>query len=466
MECLYCHHQVVGNGQYCPVCGRDLTLYRKVIRTSNTYYNVGLEKAKVRDLSGAAVYLKKSLDLYKKNTDARNLLGLIYYEMGETVDALAEWVISKNLKPHDNLAAEYLKKLQSKQSRLNQMNQTLKKFNQALYYARHDSEDLALLQAKKVISMNPRFVKAYQLLGLLYLKKEEYAKAEKTIRAILNIDVNNTAALAYLDELKEIAKNKKAVAKEKNKNRTRKNQERDLFESAVRDESIVPTYREGTGSWATVLLLAVGLVVGVLFTYFLIFPVRERALNAGFNEQVLSYNEKISQRDTTITNLEDQINTLNSEKTNLENELSAYTGDSGIINEYNKLINVLNLRANGDYIGAMDAFASIDSSLVTNDTFQSVYNSLNTEFNESGVQNLYNLGRTAYDAREWETAVTYFTRCLQLQPDYPEVIFYMGVCYQNLGDWSTAVSYYNQLIDNPTYANTTWGTAARQQRGY
>ena len=77
MECLYCHHQVVGNGQYCPVCGRDLTLYRKVIRTSNTYYNVGLEKAKVRDLSGAAVYLKKSLDLYKKNTDARNLLGLI-----------------------------------------------------------------------------------------------------------------------------------------------------------------------------------------------------------------------------------------------------------------------------------------------------------------------------------------------------------------------------------------------------
>ena len=95
----------MGDRRHCQACGRDVSLYRRIVRTSNTYYNVGLEKAKVRDLSGAAVYLKKSLDLYKKNTDARNLLGLVYYELGETVDALAEWVISKNLQPEDNLAA-------------------------------------------------------------------------------------------------------------------------------------------------------------------------------------------------------------------------------------------------------------------------------------------------------------------------------------------------------------------------
>ncbi len=441
-------------------------LYRKVVKTSNVYYNIGLEKARVRDLSGAAVYLRKSLELYKKNTDARNLLGLIYYEMGETVDALAEWVISKNLQPEDNLASEYLKKLQSRQSRLNQMNQTLKKFNQALYYARHDSEDLALLQAKKVISMNPRFVKAYQLLGLLYLKKEEYAKAEKTLKAVLAIDVNNTVALAYLDELKEVVKNRKTTAREKSRRQAKKLQEQNLFEETMRDESIVPTYKEGTGSWATVFLLAIGLVVGVLFTYFLLLPVKERELNAGFNDQILSYNEKIAERDTNITSLENQIEALNNEKADLQNQLAAYTGEGGIINEYNKLLNVLTLRGNGDYIGAMDAFASIDSSIVTDQTFQSVYGALNAEFNDSGVQNLYTRGMEAYNARDWETARVYFTRILELQPDYPEVIFYMGICYQNLGDWATAVSFYNQLIDNPAYASTAWGAAALNQRGY
>ncbi len=465
MECLYCGHQL-GKGNICNFCGHDVTLYKKVVRLSNTYYNIGLEKAQVRDLSGAAVYLKKSLDLYKKNTDARNLLGLVYYEMGESVDALAEWVISKNLQPEDNLAAEYLKKLQSRQSRLNQMDQTLKKFNQALYYARHKSEDLALLQAKKVISMNPRFVKAYQLLGLLYLKKEEYAKAEKTLKAVLNIDVNNTLALAYLDELKSIAKNRKSIAKEKSKRQAKKAQERDLFEESVRDEAIVPTYREGTGSWATVLLLAVGLIVGVLFTYFLLLPVKERSLNAEFNSSILSYNEKIAERDTTITSLQGQIDSLNEEKAGLENELAAYTGEGGIINEYNKLLNVLTLKANGDYIGAMDTISSINPSLVTNETFQNVYNSLNTEFTDSGVQNLYQRGKAAYDTRDWATAQMYFAKCLEKQPDYPEVIFYMGICYQNLGDWPTAVSYYNQLIDNEAYAGTAWGQEARTQRGY
>lgn len=465
MECLYCHHQL-GNGNFCNFCGHDVTLYKKVVRLSNTYYNIGLEKAKVRDLSGAAVYLKKSLDLYKKNTDARNLLGLVYFEMGETVDALAEWVISKNLQPDENLAADYLKKLQSRQSKLNQMDQTLKKFNQALYYARHDSEDLALLQAKKVISMNPKFVKAYQLLGLLYLKKEEYAKAEKTLKAVLAIDVNNTVALEYLEELREIARNRKDIAKEKSRRQAKKIQEKELFDQTMRDEAIVPTYHEGTGSWATVLLLAVGLVVGVLFTYFLLLPVKERKLNADFNSGILSYNEKISERDTTITSLQGQIDSLNNEKSSLEGELSAYTGEGGIINEYNKLLNVLKLKADGDYIGAMDSLESIDSSLVTNETFQSVYQSLSTEFNDSAVQNLFAIGKAAYDARDWDKALTYFAKCLEKQPDYPEVIFYTGVCYQNKSDWPTAVEYYNQLINNPAYSSTVWGQQAAAQRGY
>ncbi len=465
MECLYCHHPM-GERKYCQVCGRDVSLYRKIVRTSNTYYNVGLEKAGVRDLSGAAVYLKKSLDLYKKNTDARNLLGLVYYELGETVDALAEWVISKNLQPEDNLATEYLKQLQSRQSRLNQMNQTLRKFNQALYYARHDSQDLALLQAKKVINMNPRFVKAYQLLGLLYLKKEEYAKAEKTLKTALTIDVGNTAALAYLNHIQSIAKEKRAAVRERPRRQARELTEAEMQENAAKDEAIVPTYREGNGNWTAILLLTIGILMGALSCYFLLLPVQERELRADFNVDALSYNEKIAERDTNITGLKEQIRELEDEKAKLNNELAAYTGEGGIINEYNKLIDVLTLKADGNYIGAMDAISSVDASLVTNEKFQSVYGALRAEFTDSGVQNLYVRGKGSYDGKDWETARAYFAKCLELQPDYPEVIFYMGVCYQNLNDWGTAVSYYNQLIDNEAYSSTQWGQEAKRQRGY
>ena len=71
------------------------------MQTSNAYYNQALSRAGVRDLSGAVESLKKSLRFNKKNIQARNLLGLVYFEMGETVSALSEWVISKNFKPEN-----------------------------------------------------------------------------------------------------------------------------------------------------------------------------------------------------------------------------------------------------------------------------------------------------------------------------------------------------------------------------
>ena len=91
---------------------------RKNQQIANSFYNLGLEKARIRDLSGAAQCLKKSLHFNKYQTDARNLLGLIYYENGEVADALVQWVISLNLQPEDNLADHYLDEIQRKPGQL------------------------------------------------------------------------------------------------------------------------------------------------------------------------------------------------------------------------------------------------------------------------------------------------------------------------------------------------------------
>ena len=85
---------------------------KKNAQISNSFYNLGLEKAKIRDLTGAAEALKKSLHFNKYQTDARNLLGLIYYEMGEVSEAIVQWVISLNLQPENNLWDYYLDEVQ------------------------------------------------------------------------------------------------------------------------------------------------------------------------------------------------------------------------------------------------------------------------------------------------------------------------------------------------------------------
>ena len=173
MRCIYCGTPL-SSIDYCTGCGADVTLQKRIARISNLLYNEGLEKAQVRDLSGAIACLKRSLKFNKENVAARNLLGLVYFETGEVVSALSEWVISKNLNVPDNVADVYIAKLQANKNKLDTINQTIRKYNQALLYCRQDNEDMAMIQLKKVLVQNPKFIKAYHLLALLYLKRQEY----------------------------------------------------------------------------------------------------------------------------------------------------------------------------------------------------------------------------------------------------------------------------------------------------
>ncbi len=55
----------VGNEHVCYNCGADILLYKQIIYTSYVFYNQGLDKARVHDLSGAIESLKSSLQYYK-----------------------------------------------------------------------------------------------------------------------------------------------------------------------------------------------------------------------------------------------------------------------------------------------------------------------------------------------------------------------------------------------------------------
>ena len=111
MNCMNCGAPLTESA-YCQNCGCDVIVQKQAIILSGLYYNQGLEKAGIRDLSGAIDQLKRSLKFNKLNIPARNLLGLIYFETGEVVAALSEWVISKNIQPENNIASRYIELLQ------------------------------------------------------------------------------------------------------------------------------------------------------------------------------------------------------------------------------------------------------------------------------------------------------------------------------------------------------------------
>ena len=179
MNCMNCKAVVDVGMEICPNCGFNLRVQRKCFSLSNMYYNLGLDKAEIRDLSGAIDMLRRSLKFNKYNIHARNLLGLVYFETGEAVAALSEWIISKNIMSENNVATEYIATLQSEQAKLDMINQTIKKYNSALKCCRENNEDVAAIQLRKILSQNPKLIKGYHLLALIYIHKEEYEKRGK-----------------------------------------------------------------------------------------------------------------------------------------------------------------------------------------------------------------------------------------------------------------------------------------------
>lgn len=133
MRCFKCD-TAFDVGVKCPSCGSDMSILKWVKTISDKYYNSGLDKAKVRDLTGAVESLKLSIAVDKNNVQARNLLGLVYCEMGDIVEALTQWVVSKNIQPTANIAEVYIKQVQSNQNKFEVVTSTIKKYNLSLRY--------------------------------------------------------------------------------------------------------------------------------------------------------------------------------------------------------------------------------------------------------------------------------------------------------------------------------------------
>ena len=65
MVCLNCGAPVLENG-HCSSCHMSYNLLSKAFNTSNYYYNLGLDRACVRDLTGAIDALNLSLKYNKE----------------------------------------------------------------------------------------------------------------------------------------------------------------------------------------------------------------------------------------------------------------------------------------------------------------------------------------------------------------------------------------------------------------
>ena len=427
---------------------------RKIRLISNSFYNAGLERAKRRDLTGAVEYLKKCLNLNKYHIDARNLLGLIYYEMGEVSEALVQWVISMNFKEQDNRADYYLDQIQRKQDRLDQASATIQKYNQALLQAQTGSDDLATLQLTRGVEANPRFVKAHLLLALLHISHEDYTKAGKSLYKVLKIDKNNPKANWYMEIVKEHT-GKADIERRKLKNAFSHRQ--------MQDDDVImpPTYKENTGL-QSVLNIGAGLLLGAAVIFFLVMPAKIKQANNAHTQEMLQYNEQLNQKNEEIDSLNESIETSKKDKEEAENKLDTMlNSNDSVLNQYAKLVKMLQAYRNNNLAEAVTYYEGFDPSLFTDETVVSIANGVKQDIETNGYQTLEDLAYTMWSAGRMQEALADYQTCLAIRPANPKVIFSMGMIYRAQGETDKAVEMFTQIVTQ--YADSEQADKARQQ---
>ena len=423
----------------------------KLKSLSNRYYNEGLEKAGVRDMTGAVESLRQSLKLNKYNIDARNLLGLVYYETGEIVPALSEWVISKNLQPEDNAADYYMDSVRNSPSHLENINQTIKKFNIALNYCQQDSLDLAVIQLKKVLSLNPGFIKAHLLLALLYLKNGKWDRAKIECQKALKHDSGNVMAKRYLKEADsmllpgESGKLVSDVAASESDDVIRYNSGNEMIIQPVKKSAIA----RSNSIWGIVL----GIVLGVAVACFLILPQRIQSVNSSNQEKIAQISEESDSKSAQIVSYEQQVKTLQEEIDELNTQVTDYEGvdsTSAAMNSLMKAVNIY-MEDSSDIEGISEAMAGLDLDAISGDVspeFTSLYDFLMTKVGPQLANSYYTTGYDAYKSEDYELAITNLSKAYQYDNTNVNTLYYLGNAYYNSGDTDKAKEVYDAVITN------------------
>ena len=447
MICYRCGGTLT-ESEICPECGENVALYKKVLSLSNVYYNDGLQKATVRNLSGAINSLQHSIKLNKNNIEARNLLGLVYYEVGEVVPALCEWVISKNLLSHDNRADDYMEELRNNPTHLDVVNQSVRKYNVALRYCEEGSLDVAVIQLKKILQSNPSFLAAHQLLGLLYLNSGSYSKAKKELTRALRIDNGSTKTRFYLQEAE------KMLSPDDDDDKSRKDRTKagDVIEYRSGNDTIIqPVHSMQPKGTVSLISVLIGLILGLLAGVFLVLPSRVQKVNDEASAKIAAISEEADLKSSLLLENQNTVDDLNEKLSELQATIDSYSESDVTVEAMNELMAAVDiyLKTPNDTETIAQHMDLVDPDNVegsSSEYFKELYDTMIELVGTTLGDYYYKLGYKAYTSQEYDTAITDLLKAYEYDSTNEPALYFLGNAYYENGDYDKAKKAYNEVM--------------------
>lgn len=348
----------------------------------------------------------------------------------------------QELKNYTPIDLEKLKKTNSNMP--DNLKNSVLLYNKALEDFRAKSEDIAVIELKKAISLNPDFFEAINLLGLLYVSMGDYTKAREKFEKVLSMDKNNIA-LSYikiidpnysqsdnsLGNRKQREKSKRAASKKANKTAV----------SASASESPVFDIRQILKN--DIVKYIIGFIAGLLVFFLISVAINSReaapVTSDNKNEPVVKENEE---------DFEQKYNELNEEHNVLLLQLDEFKKSTQNYSDMAKLLEIDQLVLNKNYVAAADLLAAL-STVDYKGIEKEKYESLRGQSMEKAANELFTEGKELYKKKQFKEALDRFDKVVAYIGEWKNssaTTYYRGVCLMELNEKEKALEALNEVI--------------------
>jgi tetratricopeptide (TPR) repeat protein len=313
-------------------------------------------------------------------------------------------------------------------------------YNKALENLRLDSEDIAIIELKKAISMNPHFHEAMNLLGICYSYIKDNTKAIEMFEKVVVAENNSIIALKYLNLITSNEVSTSSTEKKKKRTRTpAKNDSNELETPVSFFKSLLDIKRSGKND---ILRYALIFIAGML----LMFVINAVVLSGKGEKPATDSIKQLSAADNIF---EKKYNDLNMDFNKLQNELIAANSELSYDKNVIKLSDIEKSISNKKYEDAADSLIVLKD-FVFKDADKTRFDTLYSDTMAKAAPAIFTEGINLMAENKFQDALNKLNKIQVYKNDWTRLdnVFYdIGTCYSELNDIQNAVLSYRRVIN-------------------
>jgi len=352
-------------------------------------------------------------------------------------------------------------------------------YNSALENLKYNSEDIAIIELKKAVALNPDFNEAVTLLGLCFLYMKAYEKAEEMFKRVVKAENNGAKAFDYLNRMKsdsieqtedkdnqQKGKGKKAskrsksvskIASSKSADKTSKDASYSVPQNVsygmpeVQLRGKVKVNRKDA-----IIRFVTGIITGLIIAFIIGVPgilgtkSEGNSQDSANADMIVSLNEKIQ-------DYENKNNILNQELDKLRKELENAQKDAEYYKSSVKLVEAEEFLKNNMYEEAADILVSVKNIEFTSEE-KAKYDELVSKTMQVAADRVYSQAYNFFQSGNYQQALEKYKKIPEYMENYSKmdiVLYYIGKSYLELKDNENARIAFQEVIErfpNSEYA--------------